>query len=285
MAGRAVRNSMIETRPLAGAIGVEVQGVDLAGPIDEASFAEIRQCLLDHCILLWRGQGALTPAQHVAFTARFGPVMEHPLKSRKGLDDYPDILVLENKPGRPGARNDFWHSDISFAETPPLGSILKALTVPEGYGDTMFANMYAAYDGLSAGLKATLDSLFALHSGEALQRRNAESPSDGQPITAVPPPARHPVVRTNPESGRKALFVNPWFTTRIDGWTADESAGLLHHLYAEATRPENIYRHRWQAGDVLMWDNRSAMHYAVLDYDETMPRLMHRTTAKGDRPS
>jgi taurine dioxygenase len=275
--------SAITLHPLTGALGAEVKGVDLSAPLDEAAFAAVRKAFLDHIVLLFRDQ-SITPAQQIAFTARFGPVEGHPLASRRGIDGHPEILVLENQPGRPGARNDFWHSDISFAERPPLGSVLYGITIPEGRGDTMFCNMTAAYDNLSDGMRRMLDGLHALHNGAGLAARNNAGDNDGLPITNVPPPVAHPVVRTHPDTGRKALYINPYFTTRFADMTAEESRPLIDMLTAHATRPENVYRHRWQAGDVLMWDNRAAMHYAVRDYDESMPRLMHRATAAGDRP-
>jgi taurine dioxygenase len=273
----------LEVRQLGAALGAEIRGADLSQPLDADSLAFIRKAFLAHIVLVFRGQ-SLPPAAQVSFTGHFGAVEPHPLASRPGHPDLPQLMVLENRPGRPGARNDFWHSDISHAERPPAVSLLHALEVPEGRGDTMFCNMYAAFEELSAGMREMLGSLQALHSGEATARRNREAATDAQPITEVPPPFAHPVVRTHPESGRKALYVNPFFTQRFSDMSEEESAPILKYLYAQATRPENIYRHRWAKGDVLMWDNRCAMHYAVKDYDENMPRYMHRTTAAGDRP-
>lgn len=272
------------TRPLCGALGAEITGIDLSAPLDDETFNRLRQAYLDHLVLLFRDQ-SLTPERQVAFTRRFGPVEEHPLRSRRGVEGFPEILVLENRPGQPGARNDFWHSDISFAERPPLGSVLRAIEVPEGYGDTMFCNMYSAFEDLSPGLRNMLDGMRAEHSGAPLARRNNAGESDARPITEVPPAALHPVVRTHPESGRRALYINEYFTQNFEDMTVAESRPLIEYLCAHASRPENVYRHRWRAGDVLMWDNRCAMHYAVRDYDESMPRLMHRTTAAGDRPA
>ena len=276
-------SSALSVRPLSGALGAEVDGVDLSAPMADALFGEVRRAFHDYLVLVFPGQ-CLSPAAQVAFTRRFGPVVPHPLKSRRGLADHSEVLVLENRPGQPGARNDFWHSDISFAERPPLGSVLHALEVPEGYGDTMFCNMYNAYTGLSEGLRRLLDGRRALHGAAALVRRNAAAGTDAQPILEVPALVDHPVVRTHPETGRKALYVNPYFTERFADMTVLESRPLLDYLCAEAVRPENVYRHRWRAGDVLMWDNRCTMHYAISDYDASMVRLMHRTTAAGDKP-
>ncbi|MDD9878560.1 MAG: TauD/TfdA family dioxygenase [Magnetovibrio sp.] len=270
---------LIGVKPASGTLGAEITGVDLSKPLDDATFAEVRQAFLDHLVIFFRGQD-LPPASHVAFTERFGALEPHPLGSRRGLDDHPAVMVLENRPGKLGPRNDFWHSDISFAERPPALSMLHAIEVTEGRADTMFCNMYTAYEELSDTLRAILDGLGAVHDAEILVN---EVPSRVQ-ATEVPPGIVHPVVRTHPETGRKALFVNPYFTRRFDGMSTEESAPLLDYLYARATRHENIFRHNWRAGDVLMWDNRAAMHYAVRDYDDTMPRFLHRTTAAGDRP-
>ena len=198
---------------------------------------------------------------------------------------FPGCWCSENRPGRPGSRNDYWHSDISHAEQPPAISILHVLQVPPDRGDTLFCNMYAAYDELSDGLRKALRNLTAMHSAEVTARRNnADKNTDALPITKVPPPRAQPVVRRHPGTGRPALYINPHFTMHFEHMTREECAPLMSYLYDLATRPENVYRHRWAAGDVVMWDNRCAMHYAVLDYDDSMPRLMHRTTAAGDRP-
>ena len=269
---------------LGGCLGAQVSGVDLSEPLDEEAGRFIDDAFYAHVVLVFRNQ-SLSPAQQIAFTEHFGVVEEHPLKTRRSAPGYPGVLILETKPGRPGAHNDYWHSDISHAERPPALSLLHALAVPEGAGDTMFCSMYAAYESLSQGLRQKLEGLSAVHSGEVTAKRvRKEKGTDALPIERVPPPRSHPVVRRHPHSGRKALFVNPHFTLRIEGMTDEESAPLLGHLYEAATRPEHIYRHRWSVGDVVMWDNRCAMHYGVYDYDDTTPRLMHRTTAAGEVP-
>ena len=270
-------------RPLCGALGAEISGVDLS--LDEAGGAleDIRKAFLDHHVLLFRNQD-LTPARQVAFTSCFGVVEPHPLRSRRGAEGHPEVLVLENRPGKFGARNDIWHSDLSFCEQPASVSLLHALTVEPGRGDTMFCNMVRAWERLSSGMRKMLAPAFAMHGAENLVQRNSRQGTDALPIADCPPPVRHPVMRTHPESGRKALFVNPRFTSCFEGMTPEESAPLLNWLYDAATQHHNVYRHRWRRGDVLMWDNRAVMHYAVVDYDDTVPRLMHRTTASGDRP-
>ncbi len=273
------RYDQIAVHPQAGTLGAEIVGVDLSKPLEDAVFAEIEQAFHENLVIVLRNQ-TIEPGDLVAFTERFGAVEPHPLGSRRGLESQPEVMILENKPGKLGPRNDFWHSDISFGDQPPLGSILYSIKITEGRGDTMFCNMYDAYEGLSDGLRTMLDGMTALHSAEKLVREVPNRLS----VDIAPAAVEHPVVRTHVGTGRKALYVNPHYTLSFKGWTPEESQPLLDMLTARATRPENVYRHKWQVGDVLMWDNRCTMHYAVRDYDDTMPRLMHRTTAAGDIP-
>ncbi len=272
-----------DIKPLSGALAAEVTGLDLSVKHDEPTMEAIRKAFLEHHVLVFPDQ-ALEPEQQIAFTTWFGAVEPHPLGSRRGVEGFPEVLVIENRPGRPGARNDEWHSDITCSERPPALSVLHALEVPWNRGDTMFCNMARAHDTLSQGMQTLLARMWALHSAESLVRRNNEPGTDALPIAVCPPPAVHPVVRTHPESGRKALFVNASFTISFEDMTRDESAPLLAWIADWSTQHHNIYRHRWQAGDVVMWDNRAVMHNAVHDYDDTDTRLMHRTTAAGDRP-
>jgi len=266
-------------RSLSGALGVEIGGVDLSQPLERGVLDEIHDLFIENIVMVIPGQ-KLEPQHLVRFIERFGAAEAHPLGSRRGLEGFPQVMLLENKKGKLGPRNDIWHSDISYGEVPPLGSALYAIEVTEGRADTMFTNMYAAYESLSPGLRKTLDGLTAVHTAEPLVR---EVPSRLS-ITVAPPGVEHPVVRTHPETGRKALFVNPWYTSHFVGWTVEESRPLLEYVSEIATRHENIYRHHWRVGDVVMWDNRCAMHYGVRDYDDTMPRFMWRVTAAGDRP-
>lgn len=276
--------SLITVERLGPALGAAVSGVDLNAPVDAATFAAIKDAFHEHLVLLFRDQW-LTPAAQVAFTERFGPVEGHPLKSRRALDEASGVHVLENLPGHRGGRNDWWHSDISFGAIPPALSILHARAIPEGgKGDTLFCNMYAAYASLSPGLRQVLDGLTAVHDARKLIARNELVENDEQPIALRLPPAEHPAVRTHPETGRRALYVNDYFTLRFGDMTEAESRPLLEFLIAHATRPENVYRHRWRKGDVIMWDNRCTMHYALYDYGPSEVRVMHRTTAAGDRP-
>lgn len=271
--------------PLGPGIGAEIGGVNLSCGVSLAVFRDIHQAFLDHMVLVFRNQ-SVEPRSQVNFTELFGTVEPHPLRSRRSHEEHPGVFVIENRPGKPSARNDFWHSDISFSEKPPQLSILHAVVALEGKGDTLFANMYAAYESLPDELKHSLLTMQAEHSAARLARRNEESPAtDGKQIQQIPSPVEHPVVRTHPESGRRALYVNPYFTSRVVGMEKEESTQLLTSLNIHATRKKNIYQHSWRSGDLVMWDNRCTMHYAVYDYDDTMPRLMHRTTAAGDRPT
>ncbi|MDA7948519.1 MAG: TauD/TfdA family dioxygenase [Hyphomicrobiaceae bacterium] len=265
-------------------IGAKVTGVNLAERLDKATFDALKAALLEHLVVHLPEQD-LPPGAQINFTERFGAVEPHPLGSRKGHPEFENLLVLENNPNRRGARNDFWHSDISCAPTPPALTVLHAITVPQGKGDTLICNMYRAFEELPEDVKTKVDGLTAEHSGEAIHRRNEAADTDGAKSIDVPPPEVHPVVRRHPETGRRALFTNRFFTTRFTGMTEEESAPLLEMIEARATEPDNVYRHHWQPGDLLIWDNRCTMHYAVYDYDPSEPRRMHRTTAAGDRPA
>ena len=279
----AVHYQRISVRPLCGALGAEIGGVDLSQPLDEATVAEIRRAFLDHSVIAFRGQD-LPPDRQIAFTEIFGPVEQHPLYRSNPIDGYPEILVLEHKAGQfINGKNDIWHSDITFSETPPLGSLLHCRACWEGFADTMFANQHLAYERLSAPMKRFLDGLTAVHSAELLQRMNNAHPYNKR-IESIADPVVHPVVRTHPETGRKSLYINAAFTIGIRELENEESANLLAFLYDHAVQPAFVYRHRWRVGDVVMFDNRCLMHYVVPDHPHDMHRRMHRTTAGGDRP-
>ena len=268
--------------PASGALGAVIEGLDIS-KLNSAQVAAIRPLLDEYSVLVFPDQ-ELTPEEQIAFTAHFGPVEQHPLYRSAILDGYPEILVLEHKNHEwVNGRNDVWHSDVTFSEEPPLGSVLYCRAITEGLGDTLFCSMRRAYDALSPGMQQMLRQLSAEHSSARMVVRN-NSESYNVPIDEVPPPVNHPVVRTNRATGKQNLFVNPVYTIRFAGMTEKESDPLLDYLYEHATRPDNIYRHRWKVNDVVMFDNRCAMHYVVLDYGPEMHRLMHRTTAAGERP-
>lgn len=274
---------------MSGALGADVAGVDLSRPLDDATFGAIERALHEYLVIFFHDQ-ELTPEQHLALTRRFGPISRSPYI--KHMDDYPDIVAVlkEADERKISTFGNAWHSDFSFLEEPPLGSVLYAREAPSHGGDTLFANMYAAYEALSPGLRRVLDGLKAIHTGKpygvggvpqdlavsrsiGIERNNQEADRENA----------HPVVRVHPATGRKALFVNSIYTTRFEGMTAAESKPLLDFLYAHATQPEFTCRLRWRQGDLAVWDNRCTMHYAINDYDGQR-RLMHRTTIKGERP-
>lgn len=261
-------------RRLTGAIGAEVSGITLNSPLDETTFAEVHHAFLEHCLLVFRGQ-FLRPAAQVAFTHRWGEAVVTPYAKALQVPDYPEIIAVGNR-GKAKTVTEEWHSDSSFLPTPPAQAILAAQVVPEVGGDTMFANQYLAYDTLSEGMKRLLEGLRGVHKGAKLA---AATGADG----SAEQPQSHPVVRTHPETGRKALYVNRIYTSSFEGMTVAESRGLLEFLLEHCCRPDFTYRHQWRAGDVLMWDNRCTVHYAVHDYGEAA-RVMHRTTIAGDVP-
>jgi taurine dioxygenase len=269
--------------PASGALGAIIEGVQIRN-LDPMQLDLVRTLLDEYSVLVFREQ-QLSPEDQVAFTAHFGAVEQHPLYRSAILEGYPEILVLEHKNHEwVNGRNDVWHSDITFSERPPLGSVLYCRDITEGFGDTLFCSMRRAYGSLSTGLQSTLEALAAEHSSARMVIRN-NSEKYNVPIEQVPPPVTHPVVRTNPSNEKKNLFINPIYTIRFSGMTEEESNPLLNYLYQQATRPDNLYRHRWKINDVVMFDNRCAMHYVVMDYGPEMHRLMHRTTAEGEKPA
>lgn len=278
-------------RPLSPGFGLLAEGIDLSQPLTSQQADAVRQAWTDaHGVLVFRNQ-RITPQQHVAFTGHFGEVYSqgatnNPALAHYYLPEHPQIFRVSNKKidGKPVGREDagtYWHSDGSWQQNPPLGSLLHALEIPPVGGDTMFADMYRAYDTLSPTFQRLVDDLQAEHNlAAAVLRTSYAKEYVGKLDDAAARKAVHPVVKVHPASGRKALFVNPGFTSHIVGLPQDESEAILRHLYAHATRPENVYRHRWQLHDLVMWDNRCNLHYAVADYKAEGVRYMHRTTVK-----
>ncbi|MFT3956083.1 MAG: TauD/TfdA family dioxygenase [Piscinibacter sp.] len=271
-------------------LGAEVVGLDLSQPLDDDTFGRVHRAHLDHHVLVFR-DARITPAQQIDFSRRFGPLQIHVLHQFQ-LSGHPEILVVSNivENGRPiglGDAGHYWHSDLSYVDKPSLGSMLHAQELPAEGGDTLFANMHRAYDTLPAALRRAVDGQQAEHSYlckyEELRARSPwRPPLSAEQIASVRPQV-HPVVRTHPETGRKALFVSEHFTTRIVGLPEAESADLLAQLFAHSVRPEHVYRHRWQPHDMVFWDNRSLMHLAAGCPDHLRRRL-NRTTIEGDRP-
>ena len=273
----------ISIHPLAGAIGAEIAGVDLAQELDAATIAAIRQAWLDHLVIFFRDQD-LPPARLLALARRFGRPIEYPFV--QGIEGFPEItpvIKLEHETVNFGG---LWHSDTTYLETPPMGTMLVAREVPPHGGDTLFANMYLAYESLSPGLRRLLDGLVAVNSSAKadVTKTREDRMRDGARTDArTEYVAEHPVVRTHPETGRKALYVNAGHTVRFNGMTEEESAPLLRFLFAHQTRPEFTCRFRWAVGSLAFWDNRCAQHNPINDY-HGFRRVMHRVTLAGDKP-
>jgi len=272
----------IRVAPLSAHVGAEIDGVDLTAPVSDPAMAEIRNAFGEYGVVFFRDL-QLTPEQHVAFAERFAPIDINRFFAT--VPGYPMIAEVRKEPEQIRNIGGGWHTDHSYDEAPALGSMLYAREVPQTGGDTLFASMYAAYDALSDGLKATLETLRACHSSrhvfgaEAMARRGDLNGRIGNPELATQD-AVHPVVIRHPQTGRKALYVNPGFTLRFEGWTDEESRALLEYLYRHAVRPEFTCRFRWREGSLALWDNRSTWHFALNDYHGER-RLLHRITIQG----
>jgi taurine dioxygenase len=260
-------------------IGAEIAGIDLAQPPSNRQAEELRRALVDHQVLFFRDQ-KLDPESQKRLGRCIGDLHIHP--NIPGPEGHPEILPIHADAQSKRIAGETWHSDVSCDAEPPLGSILYLHTAPSAGGDTLFASATAAYDALSLRMKTYLEGLTATHSGDHVYREHNRL--DGRDDSGkVFPSASHPVVRTHPVSGRKILFVNPYFTTHIDGLPKDESRAVLAFLYAHITRPEFQVRFRWQPHSVAFWDNRSVQHMALWDYYPHV-RSGYRVTIKGDRP-
>jgi len=280
--------------PLSGALGGEVTGITLGPDVDEGTIAEIRAALWQYQVLVFRDQ-ALTPAQQVGFSKRFGDLVVR-VSGQFLHPEHPEVLILSNRvvDGKPeGASTayagQFWHSDLTYAERPSLGSMLHALEVAEEGGDTAWANMYAAWDSLPEPTRRRIEGRRAIHVRD--RRRNPRTPLDDafdRDVNAYysikVPDSLHPMVRTHPETGRKALYVSPRFTVGIDGMDDDEAQPLLDELFEHQIRPEFIYRHKWRRGDLVFWDNSSTIHLACGGIKSPGIRHLHRTSIAGGVP-
>jgi taurine dioxygenase len=268
----------IEVRTLTPSIGAEIFGVDLGGNISNLQFQEIHDAWLRHIVIFFRDQ-KLTPEAHKAFGRRFGKLHIHP--AAPALEGHPEILLIKADENSKRVAGEVWHSDVSCDPEPPMGSILYMHETPSnGGGDTMFANMYLAYEMLSEPIKRLLEGLTGVHDGDYVFRGRygyADKAGKGHPVS------EHPVVRTHPETGRRALYVNRGFTTRIKELRDNESDALLRMLFDHAETPEYQCRFKWAPGSVAFWDNRAAMHHAMWDY-HPLRRRAHRVTICGDKP-
>ena len=284
----------IAKRRLSPACGTEITGLDLTQPVGENLFRELHDAWLGaDGVLVLRDQD-ITPEQHIDFSRRFGTLQRGNPESMLGryyLPGHPEIYRVSNKKidGVAQGREDagtYWHSDGSWMKEPSKASLLHALEIPPAGGDTMFADMTRAYDALSPRMKSFLDGLHAVHDRSAAAATSYAREFSGGTHQAelAESTALHPIVRTHPDSGRKALFVNRGFTSHIPDLSPTESDAVLQFLFAHTTTPDMVYRHSWRLHDIVVWDNRCTMHFAVADYKAFGDRYMHRTTVEGDRP-
>ena len=290
-----VEATSLSIRPLNEMLGAEVTGIDVGKPMSDATFKRIEDAFHQHCVMVFRNQ-CLTPEGHTGFSRRFGDLLVHVLKQYND-PQVPEVLVLSNitENGEPIGIQDggqYWHTDLSYTAEPSRCSLLYAVEVPfengVALGDTLFVNTAAAYDALSDDMKARLAGLRATHSYTARYQRMQKQGGkrvelDDDQKKAVPEVV-HPIVRTHPFTGRKCLYVNEGFTLGIVGMPKHESDPLLAELYKHVTDERFMYRHRWQVGDLLMWDNCSTQHNAVANYGPHQRRHMRRTTVRGSKP-
>ena len=270
----------IEVRPYAPNLGAEVRGINLAEGLTADQFEEVHHAFLENQVLFFKEQAPIPPDTHIALGRMFGELHFHP--AAPGKEGYPEIFEIHAHAGSKIANGEFWHSDVSCDEVPPLGTMLQIHILPDCGGDTMFADAYAAWNALSAPLQAMLDGLHAVHESEHIYR-GRYSDRGMEDAGKVYPSAVHPLARTHPETGRKALYVNRGFTTRIAELEPDESDALLGFLLEHTEKVEFQIRFRWEKNDMAFWDNRCTMHRALWDYWPA-ERKGNRVTIKGDRP-
>jgi taurine dioxygenase len=273
----------MNAKRIAGALGAEIGGVDLRSP-SESEIEDIRAAWLEHLVVFFRDQ-ALSPAEFMAFARRIGRPIEYPFV--KGIDGFPEIIEVKKLEHEKVNFGGVWHSDTAYLEVPPMASMLLAREVPPHGGDTLFANMYLAYEALSEGMKRLLEPLVAVNSSakaDVTRTREDRLKTDARDGAGKELAAEHPVVRTHPETGRKALYVNCAHTLRFRDMTEKESAPILEFLFQHQVRPEFTCRFSWQVGSLALWDNRCAQHNPVNDY-HGYRRVMQRITLAGERPS
>ena len=273
-----MNRDQLDVRPLTGAMGAEIHGVDLSQELDDRTFGAVHRALLDHGVIFFREQD-ITPAQQMAFAKRWGEVHLHP--HMPCLPDHPGIIEIVKKEDDTTVFGENWHTDQMFTPTPARVTLLYAKQVPPVGGDTLFANLYLAYDTLSDGMKAMIADLRTISVYDKQKKRPAAMAPTAPDEAAEP--AEHPLVRPHPETGRKALYLcHAGITRQIAGMTEDESRPLLSYLINHATKPEFTCRFRWEVGSMAIWDNRRALHYPVNDY-YGYRRVMHRITIEGER--
>jgi taurine dioxygenase len=271
---------VLEIRRFSPVLGAEVRGIDLSGGLDDDSFREIRKAFLEHQVLFFRGQTEMPPDMQVAIGKLFGDLHFHP--AAPTMKGFPEIFEIHTHRDSQIANGEFWHSDVSCDELPPLGTILQIHVLPEIGGDTLFADMYRAFDALSDSMKRFVGGLTATHASEHVYRGRYYDRGMNDSGKEYPS-AVHPVVRTHPDTDRKALYVNRTFTTRINELEEGESDALLSFLFDHCEQIDFQIRFRWERNDVAFWDNRCTLHHAIWDY-WPHERKGRRVTIKGDRP-
>ena len=272
----------MNVKRVAGAIGAELQAINLADGIDGELAATLRALLNEHEVLFLRDQ-AISAADQKALAEVFGPLQTHPAYGT--VEGFPEVMILESTRENP-SKIEVWHSDMTFRQHPPSVTVLRGITIPEVGGDTLFASMTAAYEGLSPGMQRYLEGLIAVHDFSHGFRESLAEPGGRERLAdavAANPPVRHPVVQTHPETGKKVLFVNALFTTHIEGLPPLESAEVLQFLYRHASLPEFTCRFSWAPDSLVLWDNRSTQHKPINDFFPATRRL-HRVVSKGDQP-
>jgi taurine dioxygenase len=274
----------ITIAPVTGALGAEIEGIDIGKPLHATTYHAIRQALLDHLVLFFRDQ-TMTPDQQIAFARNFGELETHQYTA--GMPDHPDVIEIIKAADETHNWGDNWHTDLTGFPQPSMGSVLYAKEVPEFGGDTQFSNMYIAYETLSAGMKKLLTGLICIHETDA---RGYENFKSMQPLPGAPSRAEHPLVRTHPETGKKSLFLSRKKITTIKGMTPREARPLLDFLCDHAENPDFACRFRWKPGSVAFWDNRCTQHRVSADYFYELRgfppsrRHLHRVSIRGETP-
>ena len=272
---------MFTVKPISKSLGAELYGVDLCKDLPDEIYAEIRKLLIEHQVIFFRDQD-ISPQQHKSLAESFGPLQTHP--AYETVEGYPEITILESTAEKP-SKIEVWHSDMTFRKHPPLGSVLRSKICPPKGGDTMWASMSAAYDGLSKGLQEFLSTLNAEHDFSYGFKESLAEPGGKERLAKAVkdnPPVLHPVIRTHPESNQKVIFVNALFTTKIVGLPEKESSAILEFLYDHIISPEYTCRFHWEPNSIAIWDNRSTQHKPINDYFPAH-RLLERIAIDGDK--
>jgi len=280
IAAKTNNYKLITAKPFSPNLGAEIYGVDLSTDLSDSQFAEVHQAFLDYQVIFFKGQTEISPEMQVKFGKRFGELHAHP--AAPTMKGHPEVFEIHATKDSKIANGEFWHSDVSCDERPPLGTMLQLHILPACGGDTMFSNMYSAYDTLSGPLKMMLNGLTATHESEQIYKGRYKDRGKSD-VDIDCPSAVHPVIRTHPETGKKGLFVNRTFTTKINGLSTNESDAILEMLFQHAEHIDHQIRFRWSLHDMAFWDNRCCMHRAIWDYWPE-ERKGRRVTVLGDRP-